>query len=310
MKKILVTGSSGFLGKKLIHVLENKGTSVIALTSNTVDLTDCRSLEKIPVHDYDHIFHLAAWTQAGDFCAKRGGEQWIINQQINTNILKWWTDHAPQAKMITFGTSVSYAVEAELTEDKYLQGLPNEKFYAYAMSKRILLAGLQCLQRQFGVKYLYVIPSTLYGPGYHLDGRQMHFIYDLIRKILRGKMYGEPVTLWGDGMQRRELVYVDDFVDRLLLLNREAENDIYNIGSGQDHSIRDFAHTICDLTGYDADHIQYDTTQYVGARSKILDIKKMSAKINSDLPSTDLRTGISKTIEWFMDHKEVLLPHG
>lgn len=307
MKEVLITGASGFLGKHLVKKLKDANVEVVAPGSKVVDLTDCKSVEQIPQKNYDHIFHLAAWTQAGDFCAKRAGEQWVINQQINTNVLNWWMKYAPKAKMITFGTSVSYAVEHNLTEDKYLDGQPYEKFYAYGMSKRMLLAGLQSLHRQFGMNYLYAIPSTLYGPGYHMDDRQMHFIYDLIKKILKGKLYGSPVTLWGDGEQRRELVYVDDFVENLLALNAATQNDIYNIGGGEDYSIKDFANIICDITGYDPAKIGYDTTQYVGAKSKILSIDKFKTAIGKEPIRTDLKTGISKTIDWFLENKDILL---
>ena len=303
-----MTGASGFLGKHLIKKLESNNVEVTALDSKIADLTDCNSLKSIPQKDYDHVFHLAAWTQAGDFCALRGGEQWIINQQINTNVLNWWAHEAPKAKMIAFGTSVSYAVENDLSEEKYMQGIPSDKFYAYAMSKRMLLAGLQSLRKQWGMNYLYVIPSTLYGPGYHMDSRQMHFIYDLIRKILRGKMYGEAVTLWGDGHQRRELVYVDDFIELLLELNKKTSNDIFNIGGGHDYSIRDFADIICRITGYDVNNISYDVNQYVGAKSKILTIDKLRSAVPHVKPYTSLETGIKNTIDWFLENRTILLP--
>jgi len=305
MKQVLITGSSGFLGKKLCPYLISKGVEVTALTSKDCDLTDSSSLVNIPVKAYDHIFHLAAWTQAGDFCLHHSGEQWIINQQINTNVLAWWQKYAPEAKMIAFGTSVSYATESDLVETKYMQGLPSDKFYAYAMSKRMLLAGLQCLQKQFGMNYLYVIPSTLYGPNYHLDGRQMHFIFDLIRKILRGKLLGKPVVLWGDGLQRRELVYVNDFIKTLLDLNGKSSNDYYNIGAGEDYSINDFAKAICSITGYDINNIQYDINGYVGAKSKILNIEKSKQLI--EIERTPLLEGLEETIEWFEEEGQSFL---
>ncbi len=310
MEKVLVTGSSGFLGKHLIKHLNEKGIETIALHSKNCDLTKDDALVNIVQHpeSIDHVFHLAAWTQAGTFCDTHRGIQWVVNQQINTNMLAWWQRYAPQAKMITFGTSVSYASENDLVETRYMDGQPYDKFYAYAMCKRMLLVGLECLQRQYGMNYLYLIPSTLYGPGYHTDDRQAHFIYDLVRKIIRGKMYDEPVELWGDGEQRRELVFVEDFIDIMLSLNQNVSNDIVNIGGGMDFSIKEFARIICELVGYDFNSIQYDTTQYVGAKSKILNIEKYRSLIDTAvINTTSLDEGIQQTIDWMMENKNRFL---
>ena len=306
--KFLITGASGFLGKHLSTRLEKDGHEVTKLSSSTADLTRPDSLYQFNDTKFDQVFHLAAWTQPGSFCDVRRGEQWIVNQQINTHVLAWWKEFQPQAKMIALGTSISYTTEVDLEETKYMDGIPTDKFYAYAMCKRMMLAGLQCLQKQFGMTYLYLIPSTLYGPGYHTDERQLHFIYDLIRKILRGKMYDEPVILWGDGEQRRELVYVHDFIEMMLSLNKVADNELFNIGSGKDHSIKEFAAIICEQVEYDAGKIRYDTNQYTGAKSKILDIRKMQGALNSDdLNAVTLEQGIADSIAWMKNHKDVFL---
>ena len=302
MGSILITGASGFMGKALVERLSAQSHQLVLLDSKSADLTKDSSLLKYNDLKYDLIFHLAAWTQAGDFCLYHQGEQWVINQQINTNTLSWWQKHQPQAKLIAFGTSVSYAVEENLSEDNYMLGIPNEKFYSYAMTKRMLYSGLVSLRRQFGMRYLYVVPSTLYGPGYHTDGRQMHFIFDLIRKIIRGKEYGEQVVLWGDGNQRRELVYVDDFIQILLRLSERVDNELINVGAGEDYSIRDFASRICGLIGYDYSSISFDTTKYVGAKSKCLNVSKLKTFL-PDLERTSLQEGLRKTIEWFYKGK-------
>src|SRR6266478_10174465 len=266
--KVAVTGSSGFLGVPLCKALESLGHVLLRMNSQDCDLTKTGSLEAVATGTYDVIYHLAAWTQAGDFCLRHPGEQWIINQQINTNVLTWWQQRQAQAKLVFIGTSCAYAPGSSLREDEYLVGEPIDSMYTYAMTKRMLLIGARALNRQHGLKYLCAVPSTLYGPGYHVDGRQMHFIFDLIRKIIRGKEFGEPVVLWGDGHQKREVVLVDDFVRILWQLTERFDNEIFNIGAGQEHSIRAFAASICRIVGYPTEKIVYDSTRYVGATSK------------------------------------------
>jgi GDP-L-fucose synthase len=303
--KILVTGSSGFLGAPLCRALEGAGNQLAKLTSRNGDLTRQGSLDSYSGERYDLVYHLAAWTQAGDFCLRHPGEQWVINQQINTNVLAWWAAHQQQAKLVIMGTSCAYAPESDLSEDKYMDGEPIDSLYTYAMTKRMLYQGARALNRQYGLRYLCAVPSTLYGPGYHTDGRQMHFIFDLIRKIIRGKELGEPVTLWGDGHQRREIVFVDDFVRTLLQLVEKVDNDLVNIGAGEEHSIRTFASRICLIVGYPEERIGYDTSRYVGATSKCLNVAKVR-RLLPDYSLVPLGEGLGSTIAWFYESKAYL----
>ncbi len=305
--EILVTGATGFLGTVLSDTLENRGHRVVRLGSKSCDLTKQGSLDRFNDRVYDQVYHLAAWTQAGDFCLSHPGEQWVINQQINTNVLGWWLQSQWQAKLIAMGTSCAYAPDLPLSEEHYLTGQPIDSLFTYAMSKRMLYVGLLALAKQFGMKYLCLVPSTLYGAGYHLDGRQMHFIFDLIRKILSAKLHGTPVVLWGDGHQRRELVFLDDFVAQAVDLAATVDNDLINMGAGEDHSIREFAHYICEIVGYDFAMIQFDESRYVGAKSKFLITDKLRRLMPNHRP-TPLKEGLRQTIEWFLVHREQLLP--
>lgn len=294
------------MGQALTQKLNGQGHELTLLNSKNGDLTIQDSLKKFNNIKYDQIFHLAAWTQAGDFCLHHPGEQWIINQQMNTHVLSWWQKDQPQAKFICIGTSCVYDPAMELKEENYLTGMPIESLFTYAMTKRMLYAGLLALNKQYKLNYLCVVPSTLYGPGYHTDGRQMHFIFDLIRKIIRGKLNGDKVVLWGDGHQKRELVFVDDFVNLMTRLSAQKNNDLINIGAGAEFSIRHFAQLICKEVGYDFEKIEFDPSRYVGAKSKCLEISKLK-KIVPDLAYTPLEQGLSQTIAWFMKEKDKLL---
>ena len=305
--KILITGASGFLGTNLCSQLETQGHDIIKLNSKNCDLTQPDSLLNFNNLSYDQIYHLAAWTQAGDFCLYHPGEQWIINQQMNTHVLTWWQKYQPQAKFICMGTSSAYDPDLALVEENYLTGMPITSLFTYAMTKRMLYAGLLALNKQYGLKYLCLVPSTLYGTGYHTDGRQMHFIFDLIRKIIRGKLYDEPVILWGDGYQSRELVFVEDFAKIAMELAQTVDNDLINIGAGEEFTIRNFAKLICEGVGYDFNKIQFDTSRYVGAKSKCLTVDKLKQSL-PNFGLTPLELGLTKTIEWFWQEQEKLVP--
>ena len=159
------------------------------------------------------------------------------------------------------------------------------------------------------MSYLCLVPSTLYGPGYHTDGRQMHFIFDLIRKILVARNGGPAPVLWGDGHQRRELVFADDFVAAAVNLAGFAHDRLINIGAGEEFSIRWFARMICELTGYEFERIKFDTTKYVGAKSKCLSVASLRGHLPG-LELTPLREGLARTIAWFEDNLSAVDGHG
>jgi|GEM_PF-202501 len=304
--QILVTGASGFLGTGLCAALESAGHEVVRLNSTNCDLTQPDSLAPYNDRRYDQIYHLAAWTQAGDFCLRHPGQQWIVNQQINTSVLAWWRQFQPQAKLIAMGTSCAYAPDRELVEENYLEGQPIDSLFTYAMTKRMLYVGLLALRRQFGLRYLCLVPSTLYGPGYHTDGRQMHFVFDLVRKIISGKLSGAPVVLWGDGYQRRELVWRDDFVQIAVRLASSVDNELVNVGAGEEFTIREFARRICERVGYPFEKIAFDAGRYVGARTKCLATAKLRSLL-PDLRLTPLAEGLDRTIDWFWSERDRLI---
>jgi GDP-L-fucose synthase len=294
----LMTGASGFLGRHLAAALRRAGHEITGLGSREADLTRDGSLERFD-GPYDVVWHLAAWTQAGDFCLHHPGEQWIVNQRINTTVLDWWRRRQPQAKLVAIGTSCAYAPGGPLREDRYLLGQPVPELYAYAMTKRMLLVGLESLALQYGLRYLYLVPNTLFGPEYHTDGRQAHFIFDLTRKIVGAARHGDRVVLWGDGSQCREVVFVGDMVQAAMQLVDRVDNAVVNVGNGQEFPIHWYAERIARAVGVDPSAIEYDDTKYVGVRSKVLEIGTLRRLLPSWAP-TSFEIALAATLEWYL----------
>ena len=132
MKKVLVTGATGFLGGHLVPKLEELGYDVTCCNSKRHNLLNYDGLlgpwcfGGLSGVKFDYIFHLAAFTKAGDWCKYNSAEQWITNQLINTNILRYWKEVQPDAKMICMGTSCSYDPNLPLEEQYYEEGIPEE----------------------------------------------------------------------------------------------------------------------------------------------------------------------------------------
>jgi len=291
----LVTGATGFLGRHLTKTLLAQNFEVVISNTQTNSLEHVGNLTHLQ-YKFDYIFHLAAVTKAGNYCLTHQGDQWISNQKINTTILDYWKNHQPQAKMICMGTSCSYSPDLPMREENYLKGEPEEGLYTYAMTKRMLLTGLRSIGKQYNLKWLYFIPSTLYGPNFELDDN--HFIFDLIRNCYNAEHKGTPFSIWGDGTQRRELVYVEDAVRFILNLLNE-ENQIFNIASGKDHSINEFAKKVCDIFHYDYNKVERDLSKYVGVKEKKIDVKKTMKALSGKCFSTPLEEGLRRTVEYY-----------
>ena len=300
--KVIVTGAHGFLGKTLCPLLRQRGDEVVEMSSKMCDLRDRSALNQFSKGQFDRIYHLATWTQAGDFCLRHPAEQWLHNQKIHTNLLDWWQSDQPQAKMIAIGTSCAYDPAYPLEEKYYHSGAPIESLFAYGMTKRMLLTGLQSLQKQYGLEYFYPVSPVLHGiDGFSAKkGKQMHFIFDLMKKIVRGKYFDEPVILWGDGSQKRELMAISDFAKALLKLSDQETNEVVNIGEGKEYSIRELAQVIAERVGFPFEKVQFDTSRYVGARSKVMSIDKMKEKLPGFTPEPALH-GIRPVVDWLCE---------
>ena len=286
--KILITGSTGFVGKHLIKKLKDHEITEI----NSSNFTSMWSLEK---NSFDVIIHLAVKTAAGGYCQEHPGEQWIVNSSINADMLAYWTQYQQRATMITFGSSCGYSNDVEKIEKNYLKGEVEKGYEVYGNIKRNLLVGLNALKKEFQMDSYYLIPSVFYGPEY--DIKDKHFIFDLIRKIVTAKNSGGEVILWGDGTQERELIYIDDAIDLIVAcINNPDAPKMFNLSSGKTYTLKEYAQTICDIVDYDYNLIKWDTDAFIGSPSK-----KLINTYLQDYKFTPLKKGLKNTIKYYED---------
>ena len=288
--KVLITGSTGFVGKHLIKKLKTGGHEIVEINSS--NFTSMWSLEK---NSFDVIIHLAVKTAAGGYCQEHPGEQWIVNSSINADMLAYWAQYQQRATMITFGSSCGYSNDVIKIEENYLKGEVEKGYEVYGNIKRTLLVGLNALKKEFQMDSYYLIPSVFYGPEYDIEDK--HFIFDLIRKIVTAKNGGGEVLLWGDGTQERELIYIDDAVDIITAcINNPDAPKMFNLSSGNTYTLKEYAQTICDIVDYNYDLIKWDINAFVGSPSKQLFNTHLQ-----DYKFTPLKKGLKNTIKYYED---------
>jgi len=195
----------------------------------------------------------------------------------------------------------------------------------YAVAK---IAGIEICEsynRQYGTRFLAVMPTNLYGPGDNFDLETSHVLPALIRKFHQARIQaeqGNPVNpvLWGTGLPRREFLYVDDMADACIFLMQLADHDfekllcslgnnhtgslkypLVNIGCGVDISIRDLAGLVAEIVGYSGT-IDWDTSKPDGTPQKLLDISRIQGM--GWKPQVDLEEGISRTYKWYLENQQ------
>ena len=190
-----------------------------------------------------------------------------------------------------------------MKEDQLLNGKPDASSLSTALAR---LSGVQlCLSynKQYGTQFIPIIPNNAYGPQDDFDLASGHVLAALVHRFHEAKTKNAAsVTLWGSGAPQREFIHADDIAGACLLLLKAPFDKLelpINLGTGEDHSIRDLAKIIAEITGYTGE-IKWDTQKPDGAPRKLLD----SARIRSLgwAPAIPLKKGISETYQWYQEN--------
>jgi GDP-L-fucose synthase len=308
MKKVLITGGTGFVGKHLQEELARRGIPFFAFGRRQFDLTRREQAEAVfrKNQDADLILHLASFQAAGEFPGKHTAEQFFINNLIHNHALEAWRQFIPRAKFIGIGASCAYPSAAQaMTEDKIFDGAIHGSVYAYGATKRLLYTGILAYNDQFKLNGSYVIPAAMFGEDDDFDEATAHVPAALVGRFVRAVKTGVPeVEIWGDGSQVRDFMDVKDFVRGLLDLAPRLEHDIVNLAPGRGKTIKELALTVSEAANYRG-KVVFNASRYTGAKEKFVDAAKLREKFGMTI-NHELAPGIRRTAEWYAEHFETL----
>lgn len=299
--KIYVAGHRGLVGSAIVRALSKQGyENIITASRQEVDLVNQEAVadffdRKIP----DYVF-LAAAKVGGILANSCYPADFIYeNLMIETNLIYQSWKHDVK-KLLFLGSSCIYPKMAEqpIKEESLLTGPLEPTNDAYAMAKIAGIKMCQAFNKQYGTRFISVMPTNLYGPNDNFDLNTSHVLPALIRKFHEAKATGSStVNVWGSGTPVREFLYVDDLADACLYLMCNYEGSrIVNIGTGIGITIKALAETISDTLGYKGSII-FDTSKPDGTPVKINDVSYLSSL--GWQANTNLHQGIQLTYEWF-----------
>ena len=302
--KIYVAGHTGLVGSAIFRLLKKRGfENIIVKRHSELDLTSqSMVMDFFEKEKPDYVFLAAA--KVGGIKANYTYPANFIrdNLYIQSNVIDAAHKHHTK-KLLFLGSSCIYPKFAPqpMKEEYLLTGElePTNEYYAIAKIAGIKLC--QAYSKQYGFNSICLMPTNLYGPGDNFDLENSHVLPALIRKFheaKKNKVY--EVVLWGTGSPRREFLYVDDLANASLhLMENYNEQEIINIGTGEEISIKELAEMIGEVTGFQG-KILFDSSKPDGNPRKLLDISKI--KKFGWSPDVSLSEGIKYTYEWFLNH--------
>ena len=301
--KIYVAGHRGMVGSGITRLLKARGyENVITRTHAELDL-----LDQAAVHDFlntekpDYVFIAAA--KVGGIQANNIYRADFIyqNLMIECNLIHG-AYQAGIKHLMSLGSSCIYPRDCPqpIKEEYLLTGPLEQTNEPYALAK---IAGIKLCEnynRQYGTKYVSVMPTNLYGPGDNYDLNNSHVLPALIRKAHEAKLRKDPhLMVWGSGKPRREFLHVDDMARACVMLMEQGyDGSFVNIGCGNDITIRELVEQVVSVVGFEGE-LQFDTSKPDGTPQKLLDVSKANAL--GWKAEIELRPGIQDAYNWFLE---------
>ncbi len=299
---IVVAGATGLAGSAIVRAFEKAGKEVVGINRSVVDLLDLQATKKF-LKDVAPSMVIDAAARVGGIGANNAFPVEFLtdNIRIQSNLMDAAHD-AKVGRFIFLGSSCIYPRDcAQPIKEEYLMTGPLERTNsAYAIAK---IAGIELInsyRKEYGHKWISLMPTNLYGPNDNFELQGSHVLPAFIRRFVEATERNAPTeTLWGTGAPKREFLHVDDLANAVLIASEKYDSSMHlNIGSGEDLSIKELAELVADIAGYKGE-IKWDSSKPDGTPRKVLDVTK--AKSLGWTPAISLRDGIASAMNWYKE---------
>ena len=277
--KVYIAGHRGMVGGAIFRHLSGKGfTNIITRTSSELDLRNQAAVNDFFVAEKPEYVFLAAAKVGGIYANNTFRADFLYeNLMIEANIIHAAANNAV-TKLMFLGSSCIYPKMAPqpLKEDYLLTGTLEPTNEPYAIAKIAGIKMCEAYRRQYSCNFISVMPTNLYGFGDNYDLNNSHVLPALIRKMHEAKVNNaEEVLVWGTGTPKREFLFADDLAEAcIFLMENYNEEQLVNIGTGEDLSIADLATMIKDIVGFKG-KLVFDSTKPDGTPRKLMDVTKL-----------------------------------
>jgi len=308
-RNVLVTGGTGLIGRQVVDVLCSAGAHVKIVSLDRIkvhdnaehvvgDLTSfdfCKEITK----DMDFVFHLAGIKGSIVVAKTKLASHFVPTLMFNTNVLE--ACRINKVQKIVYTSSIgAYANTDIFRESDYkLESLPMD-FAGWA--KRMAELQIKAYKIQYGLENFSIVrPCNVYGPGDNFDPNNAMVIPTLMHRIYHKE---DPVVVWGDGSAIRDFAYSRDVAEgAILALYHGTKSSFVNLGSGQDHSIKELVETLHSFLDF---NYEFDTSKPAGFPKRVMDIS-LAKKLIDYNPTTSLLEGLKQTWQWFVNNQDEYL---
>ena len=313
--RVLVAGGAGFIGANLVKRLLSLGARVRAtlhqkppvivddrieyVRCDLEDMADCRRV----VCDIDYVFMCAANTSGAAVIKANPLVHVTPNVVMNARMLEA-AYHAKVRKFVWPSSNAAYPPTGNraVKEQELLDGDPFDVYFGVAWMKRYteVLCRMYSEKLPVTMPAVVVRPSNVYGPYDKFDFGTSHVTAALIRRVVERH---DPLIVWGTGNDVRDLIYVDDFIDALILVAEKIDTyDPVNIGYGKGYSVREVLQVLLEIDGYSNARVEFDSSKPSMIPVRLIDTTKAETLLGFR-PKTDLREGLRRSIRWYRESR-------